>query len=61
MQFKSKNNHTIFNIAIAMTDLLYLLFSDTEKPKSLNIYVITYIYMPFELLMMKVMKTLSYM
>ena len=46
MQFKSKNNHTIFNIAIAMTDLLYLLFSDTEKPKSLNIYVITYIYMP---------------
>lgn len=53
MQFKNKNNHTIFNIAVAMTVLLYLLFSDTEKPKSLNIYVITYIYTPFELLMIK--------
>lgn len=46
MQFKNKNSHTIINIAVAMTVLLYLLFNAAEKPKSLNKYVITYIYMP---------------
>ena len=28
MQFKNKNNHTIFNTAVAMTVWLYLLFSN---------------------------------
>ena len=46
MQFKNKNNHTIFNTAVAMTVWLYLLFNNAVKPKSLNIYVITYTYMP---------------
>ena len=45
MRFKNKSNHTIFNIAVAMTVLLYLLFNNAGKPKSLNIYVITYTYM----------------
>ena len=61
MQFKNKNSHTIINIAVAMTVLLYLLFNAAEKPKSE--YICHHIHLHvFELLMMiKVTKTLSYM